>query len=54
MVVIRINNLPAPATRQQLDMFWNFYLAKCHTIVNNSKTTKAREIIRTNLELFEW
>ncbi len=31
------------------DMFCNFYLVKNHKIANNSTTTKAREIITTDL-----
>ncbi len=32
------------------DMFYNFYLAKNHKIVNNSATTDAKEKISTDLE----
>jgi hypothetical protein len=36
------------------DMFCNFYFVKKYKIAKNSKTTKAREKIRTDLESLEF
>jgi hypothetical protein len=36
------------------DMFWNFYFVKKYKIAKNSKTTKAREKISTDLESLEF
>jgi hypothetical protein len=35
-------------------MFCNFYFVKNNKVVNNSKTTKAREKINTDLKSFEF